>query len=121
RGTARTGRTGSGSSSRTSRTRSAPSGSARRPAPSLPPDVAELDEHHRGQDREQEERGRRALAEISADQAGLVGEGGEEVRGVHRAASGEHLHDVEVGEGEDGREEDDNREDGPEERQRDVT
>jgi len=39
-----------------------------------------------------------ALAELAARQADLVGEGGQEVRGVDGAAAGEYLHDGEVGE-----------------------
>src|ERR671919_2419436 len=74
---------------------------------SLPPDVTELQEDDRGQQGEQEERNGRALSEVAAAQALLIGQRGEEVRGVDGAAAGEHLHDVEVGEREDGGEEDD--------------
>src|SRR5687767_13336262 len=72
---------------------------------SLLPDVAELDEDDQGQQREQEERDRRALPEVAAGEPDLVRESGEEVRGVDRAAARQHLNDVEVGEREDGREE----------------
>src|SRR5215475_12529954 len=70
------------------------------------PDVAELEEHHHRQKGEDEEGDRRALAEVAALEADLVGEGGEEVGRVNRAAAGQDLEDVEVPEGEDGREKD---------------
>jgi len=47
---------------------------------------------------------------LPALEADLVGEGGEEMGRVDRAASGQHLHDVEVREGEDRREENHHRE-----------
>src|SRR5437763_1614133 len=64
---------------------------------SLPPDVAELDEHDGRQHREEEERDGRPLPEIASVEADLIGERGEEVRGVDRAAAREHPHDVEIG------------------------
>src|SRR2546422_7782145 len=73
----------------------------------LPPDIAELEEHDSGQHRKQEERDGRALAEVAAGQPGLVRERGEQVRGIDRAAPGEDLHDIEVREGEDRREQQD--------------
>src|SRR6266849_8375742 len=62
----------------------------------LLPDVAELEEDHQRQERKDEQRDRRALAEVAALEADLVGEGGEEVRGVHGTATRQDLHDVEV-------------------------
>ena len=69
--------------------------------------VAELEEHHHRQEGEDEEGDRRALAEVAALEADLVGEGGEEMGRVDRAPAGQHLDDVEVAEGEDRREEND--------------
>src|SRR5438876_8420793 len=84
------------------------------------PDVAELEEHDGGQHREEEERDGRALTEVASVEADLVGERSEEVRGVDRTAAREHPHDVEIGEGENRREQDHHRQDRPEQRQGDV-
>src|SRR3989454_7956280 len=91
-----------------------------RPPPLLLSDVAQLEEHHGSQQREEEQRDRRALAQVAAVEPDLVRERREEVRHVDGPATGEHVHDIEVAEGEDGREQDDDREDRPEERQRHV-
>src|SRR5712692_2625511 len=69
-------------------------------------DVAELEEHDGRQHREEEERDGRPLPEVASVEADLVGERGEEVRGVDRTAAREHPHDVEVGEGENRRKQD---------------
>src|SRR5262245_66373134 len=72
---------------------------------SVPPDVAELEEHERGEHREEEKRDRRALAEVAAIEPDLVAERREEMRGVDRSAARQHLHDREVRDGEGGGEE----------------
>src|SRR2546430_2240995 len=84
------------------------------------PDVAELEEHDGGQHREEEERDGRALTEVASVEADLVGERSEEVRGIDRTAAREHPHDVEVGEGENGREQDHHRQDRLEQPQGDA-
>src|SRR4029450_13495571 len=78
----------------------------RDPTISVLPDVAELKEDHRAEQGEDEERDGGALAQIAPVQPPLIGEGGEEMGGVHGAAAGEDVHDVEVGEREDGGEQD---------------
>src|SRR5918911_1095903 len=88
----------------------APSADSTRSPRSLLPNEAKLQEHDERQHREQEERDGGALAEIAALQANLIRERREQVRGVHGAAAREDLHDVEVAEREDRREQHDDRE-----------
>src|SRR5262245_17763915 len=76
----------------------------------LLPDVAELEEHDESERGQHEQRDRRALAEIAALQADLVRVRGEQMRRVHRTAARQHVHDIEVVEGEDGGEQDHDRE-----------
>src|SRR6185436_956125 len=72
------------------------------------------------QDREHEERDRRPERKIVALDAELEGPGRENVRLVHGAARGQHAHDVEIGKGDDEREEHGDRDDVLHHRQRDV-
>src|SRR5262252_5115073 len=87
---------------------------------SIPPDVAELEEHECGEHREEEERDGRALTEVAPVEPDLVAERREEMRGVHRSAARQHLHDRKVREREDRGEENDDREHRLDEGQRDV-
>src|SRR5262245_36589716 len=57
----------------------------------------ELHEDHEQEDREEEQRHRRPLSDLPALQAEGEGVRGEEVRHVHRAALGQDVDDVEVG------------------------
>src|SRR5215510_12770587 len=84
---------------------------------SLPPDVPKLEKHDAGEHRKQEERDSGALAEVAARQSDLVRERGEEVRRVDRTAAREYLDNIEVGEGEDRREQDHDGQNGLEQRQ----
>src|SRR4029450_2280083 len=81
----------------------------RDPTISVLPDVAELKEDHRAEQGEDEERDGGALAQIAPVQPHLIGEGGEEMGGVQGAAAGEGVHEVEVREREEGREQQEHR------------
>src|SRR3954467_2979312 len=68
-------------------------------------DVAQDEDRGDGQDREHEEGHRRAERDVVALDAKLERPGGEDVRLVYRPAGSQDPHDVEVGEGDDEREE----------------
>src|SRR3954452_19178658 len=57
----------------------------------------------RHEERDHGDRDGRPLAELAAGDAALEGEGGHEMGGVDRAAAGDRVHELEVGEGEQDR------------------
>ena len=67
-------------------------------------DVEKLDDDDDEQHREHGERYRRALAQQARADADLIGVGGEELRGVCGSAAGQHVDELEIGEGLDHRE-----------------
>src|ERR1700730_4386168 len=62
-------------------------------------EVAELEPDHDEEDGQHEERDRGALAEQAGGPPDLIGVGGEQVGGVGGAAAGQHVDELEVGEG----------------------
>src|SRR5882672_12877107 len=83
-------------------------------------DEAELGPHHEGEEGEEVQRDGRPLADAPHLETEHPGQRGEEMGGVDRSAVGQDVDDIEVAEGEDGREEDDHCEDRLEKRERDV-